>query len=270
MAVNRTTCRGLRISRFVLLSTLMSGMLFSLVVATFGASGGSGTFAYTGSLNTARYEHTATLLPSGEVLVTGGLGVNGNYTSLSSAELYDPKKGRWTVTGTMSVGRTGFTATLLANGQVLVAGGSDYQVRCYATAELYDSATGQWTLTGSMSQPRCLHGATLLSNGDVLVSGGVNSLYDFSRPTVSGAEIYNPNTGAWTPTGSLNTSRADAATSLLQNGQVLSAGGYNNTGNNNPNTYPTSAELYDPSTGTWSFTSSMSAAAGLPANPVML
>ena len=268
--MNRTICRSFRISRFVLLSALMVGMLFSLVVATFAAGGGSGTFAYTGSLNTARYDHTATLLPSGEVLVTGGLGVNGNYTSLSSAELYDPKKGRWTVTGSMSFGRTGFTATLLANGQVLVAGGSDYFVSCYATAELYNPATGQWTFTGSMSQPRCLHSATLLPNGNVLVSGGTISLYDYSRPTVSGAEIYNPDTGTWTPTGSLNTSRADAATLLLQNGQVLSAGGYNNTGNDNPNTYLTSAEIYDSSTGTWSFTTSMSPGAGLPTTPVLL
>jgi hypothetical protein len=268
--VNRTTCRDFRTPRSVLLLTLMIGMLFSLVVKTFGASGGSRTFALTGSLNTARYSHTATLLQNGEVLVTGGLGVNGNYTSLASAELYDPKKGRWTVTGSMSVGRTGLTATLLANGRVLVVGGSDYQIRCYATAELYNPATGQWTLTGSMSQPRCLHSATLLSNGDVLVSGGVNSLYDFSRPTVSGAEIYNPNTGTWTPTGSLNTSRADAATSLLQNGQVLSAGGYNNTGNNNPNTYLSSAELYDPSTGQWNSTASISGNVGLPAPPTLL
>src|SRR6516164_8494870 len=139
----------------------MIGMLFSLVVKTFGASGGSRTFALTGSLNTARYSHTATLLQNGEVLVTGGIGVNGNYTSLASAELYDPKKGEWTATGSMSVGRTAFTATLLPNGQVLVVGGSDYQIRCYATAELYNPSTGQWSATGTMSQARCLHSATL-------------------------------------------------------------------------------------------------------------
>ena len=88
--------------------------------------------------------------------------------------------------------------------------------------------------------------------------------------TVSDAEIYNPNTGTWTTTGRLNVSRADAATLLLENGEVLSAGGYNNTGNNNPNTYLTSAELYDPSTGTWSFTSSISGNVGLPTTPVLL
>jgi hypothetical protein len=263
----RTTLRSFTAAHAVLfLGLVIIGLLGSPAVQ---ASGGSGTFTTTGSMNTARYDHTATLLPNGEVLVTGGLGVNGDYTSLASAELYDPKKGRWTITGSMSVGRTGFTATLLANGLALVAGGSDYQISCYATAELYNPATGQWTLTGSMSQPRCLQSATLLPNGDVLVSGGVNSLYDYSRPTVSDAEIYNPNTGTWTPTGSLNTSRADAATSLLQNGQVLTAGGYNNTGNNNPNTYLTSAEIYDP-TGQWTFTSSISGTVGIPTNPVML
>ena len=57
---------------------------------------------------------------------------------------------------------------------------------------------------------------------------------------------------------------------MLQNGKVLAAGGYNNTGNNNPNTYLTNAEIYDPSTGQWSSTSSFSPAAGLPTNPVML
>ena len=64
--MNRATCQGFRIVRSVLLSTLLTGMLLTLVVAALGASGGSGTFAYTGSLNTARYDHTATLLPSGE------------------------------------------------------------------------------------------------------------------------------------------------------------------------------------------------------------
>ena len=95
----------------------------------------NGTFVLTGSPNTARYNHTATLLPNGEVLVVGGLGVNGVYVSLARAELYSPKHGdgRWIVTGSMSVGRTAFTATLLTSGQVLVAGGSDYMVNCYAT-----------------------------------------------------------------------------------------------------------------------------------------
>ena len=229
----------------------------------------SGTFAYTCSLNVARYNHTATLLPSGEVLVAGGNIANSN-TPLASAELYNPKTGKWTLTGSMPAVRTDFTATLLQNGEVLVAGGTDWVINCYATAELYNPSTGAWTLTGSMTQPRCLHSATLLSNGEVLVSGGVNSIYSTNTATVNGAEIYNPETGTWTATGSLNVGRASAATLLLDGGEILTAGGYNNTGNNNQNTYLTSAELYDPSTQVWTTTSSMSPGAGLPAPAALL
>jgi len=245
--------------------------LFAIGLATgLAGSAQPGTFTLTGSLNTARYDHTATLLQNGEVLVTGGLGVNGNYTSLASAELYNPEKGKWTVTGSMSVGRTAFTATLLQNGEVLVAGGSDYEINCYDTAELYNPSTGQWKLTGSMTRQRCLHSATLLPNGDVLVSGGANSIYDYSKPTVNSSEVYNPSTGEWTATGSLNDSRASAATLLLESGEVLTAGGYSNAGNGATNTYLTSAELYNPSTGAWSLTTSMSPGASLPTTPDLL
>jgi hypothetical protein len=198
------------------------------------------------------------------------LGVNGVYISLASAELYDPKKGKWTVTSSMSVGRTAFTATLLRNGEVLVAGVTDYEINCYATAELYNPSTGQWTQTGSMTQPRCLHSATLLLSGEVLVSGGVNSIYSNNTATVAAAEIHNPTTGTWTSTGSLNVSRASAATLLLQSGEVLTAGGYNNAGNGSVNTYLTSAEIYASSLGAWSLTTSMSPGTGLPTTPVLL
>jgi hypothetical protein len=96
----------------------------------------AGSFAFTGSLNTARYDHTATLLQNGEVLVTGGLGVNGIYDPLASAELYNPTKGKRTVTGSMSEGRFAFTATLLPNGEVLVARGSGYTASCFRRAAI--------------------------------------------------------------------------------------------------------------------------------------
>jgi hypothetical protein len=246
------------------------GLFVTGLATGLAASGQSGTFALTGSLNTARYNHTATLLQNGDVLVTGGLGVNGGYTSLASAELYDPKKGKWSVTGSMSVGRTDFTATLLQNGEVLVAGGTDFEISCYNTAELYTPSTGQWTLTGSMTQPRCYHSATLLPSGEVLVSGGTVSIYNNSNPTVASSEVYNPSTGEWTATGSLNDSRASAATLLLESGEVLSAGGYSNAGNGAANTYLASAEVYSPSAGVWSLTTGMSPGAGLPTTPVLL
>jgi hypothetical protein len=166
----------------------------------------------------------------------------------------------------MSMGRTAFTATLLPSGMVLVAGGTGYTANCFASAELYNPSTGSWTATGSMTQPRCLHTATLLSSGDVLVAGGVNS--DFNTPnTEAAAELYNPSTGVWQTTGSLNVARASAA-ALLENGQVLVAGGYNAL--NNINTLLASAELYNPSTGEWSLTGSLHSPFSSPTAAVLL
>ena len=104
----------------------------------------SGTWTATGNLNTARSEHTATLLPDGKVLVAGGL--NGGV--LASAELYDPASGTWTATGSLNSARDQHTATLLPDGKVLVAGGT---TAALASAELYDPVSGTWTATGSLS-----------------------------------------------------------------------------------------------------------------------
>ena len=79
----------------------------------------TGTWAPTGSMTDARDFYTATLLPSGKVLVAGG-----SITQLHSAELYDPTTGIWTATGSLGDGRTVHTATLLLSGKVLVAGGA--------------------------------------------------------------------------------------------------------------------------------------------------
>ena len=123
----------------------------------------------TGSMGTARYDHTATLLQSGKVLVAGGQGSSG---FLSNAELYDPATGLWTATGSLGTARRFHTATLLQSGKVLVAGGQGSS-GFLSSAELYDPATGLWTATGSLTSARYLHTATLLSNGKVLVAGGV-------------------------------------------------------------------------------------------------
>ena len=105
----------------------------------------------TGSLNTARYFHTATLLPNGMVLVAGGLALA---ALLASAELYDPASGTWTATGSLNTARYLHTATLLPNGKVLVAGGRGSSIRPSASAELYDPASGTWTATGSLNTAR--------------------------------------------------------------------------------------------------------------------
>ena len=119
---------------------------------------GTGMWTATGSLATARQVHTATLLPSGQVLVAGGQNSSG---ALSSAELYDPATGTWAATGGLGTTRAFHTATLLPSGQVLVAGGTNDGLNGLSSAELYDPATGTWTATGSLGH-RTLH-----SHGDV-------------------------------------------------------------------------------------------------------
>jgi hypothetical protein len=186
----RTRMQSSKLIRTLALSALfMTGLLGSTAVNAFAAA--SGSFALTGSLNTARYGHTATLLSTGKVLVTGGLGTNGIYAPLASAEIYNPSTRKWTFTGSMSVGRTAFAATLLQNGDLLVVGGTGYTANCFATAEIYNPATGSWTATGSMAHPRCLHTATLLPSGEVLVAGGVDSLFNTPN-TEDTTELYNP------------------------------------------------------------------------------
>jgi Galactose oxidase, central domain len=142
----------------------------------------SGTWTNTGSLHTARYYHTATLLPNGMVLVAAG-------SNSRSAELYDPASGTWAPTGNLNTARLLHTATLLPNGMVLVAGGQGAP----ASAELYDPASGTWTITGSLTDRRYSHAATLLPDGMVLVAGGV---VPGSNIVLASAELYTSAPGA--------------------------------------------------------------------------
>src|SRR5882724_5514640 len=202
---------------------------------------------FTGSLNTPRFYHTETLLSDGRVLVASG-GTNGPqtflYPELLSAELYDPATGTWTVTGSLNYARVLHTATLLLNGNVLVAGGyPNHDHSGKGRAELYDPASGTWTSTGSMSFGRTQHTATLLLSGRVLVVG--------SGESPDTAELYDPATGTWTVTGSLNTGRYSHTATLLADGTVLVGGGRNDGG------VVASAEVYDPATGNWTPTGSL-------------
>jgi len=213
-----------------------------------------GTWQLTGRLNTARQSATATLLRNGKVLAAGGVG----NTFLSSAELFDPATGSWTLTGSMHDVRWAAAAVLLPNGKVLEVGGTATASFIGTRgAELYDSASGSWTVTGSMTNERCAFTVTLLPNGNVLAAGGFGT-----NGAVATAELYDPTTGAWTPTGSLQKARGSHTATLLPNGRVLVAGGtdFFVTANSTPPTDPTraSAEIYDPATGIWTPTGSMS------------
>ena len=204
---------------------------------------------FTGSLNTPRFYHTATLLSDGRVLVaSGGSQQTFLYPELLSAELYDPATGNWTFTGSLNNARVLHTATLLLNGNVLVAGGyPNHDHSGKGKAELYDPAAGNWTPTGSMNFGRTQHTATLLFDGRVLVVG--------SGESPDTAELYDPAMGIWTLTGSLNSGRYAHTATLLANGAVLVAGGRNDGIG-----VLASAEVYDPATGNWTPTGSLNVA----------
>ena len=182
----------------------------------------SDSWTYTGSLSQARGHHTATTLPDGKVLVTGGFNASG--TALATAEVYDPATGRFSFVGNMNLGRGYHTATALAGGKVLVTGGAGIDPAQSASAELYDAATGSWSYTGSMKQPRRSHTATLLPNGKVLVAGG----YHQATGIQTASDLYDPATGTWSETFAMNVDRYGQTATLLPNGTVLAAGGVSN------------------------------------------
>jgi hypothetical protein len=128
-----------------------------------------------------RWQHTATLLNTGRVLLSGGI-IEGSQDT-SSAELYDPASGTFSATGSMLIPRDGHTATLLNDGEVLVAGGAGYRV-----AELYDPTSGQFSVTGSLLNFLAGHTATRLTGGTILIAGGQ---LNQQSPTAS-AEVYQP------------------------------------------------------------------------------
>src|SRR5260370_33785981 len=118
-------------------------------------------------MHNARYNFTQTSLPTGKVLVAGGYDKTcpSSCPGLSSAELYDPSTGTWSMTGSMHTRHWAHTATLLANGLVLVAGGYEGPgaSNCLASAELHNPSTGHWTNTGSMNAVRSLQSAALIT-----------------------------------------------------------------------------------------------------------
>ncbi|HEX4480786.1 MAG TPA: kelch repeat-containing protein [Rudaea sp.] len=229
-----------------------------------------GTWTAAGDMAVARDEHTATLLPSGKVLVTG------DFLGTATAELFDPATSTWSAAASLHTGRGAATASLLSTGQVFVAGGNpakDCNVMetttgsttvCYATTgtELYTPGGNVWNTTATMATARQGHTATVLASGKVLVVGGASdctTVLDPSSETfyctyLATAELYDPAANSWSAAGTLTTARMDHTATLLASGKVLVAGGRGNSG------VVANAELYDPVSNTWSSAGNLVAA----------
>jgi hypothetical protein len=221
-----------------------------------------GTFSKTGSMAVPRVLHTATLLNNGKVLVAGGTDSSGGGgAAVPSAELYDPASGTFSFTGSMLTDRAQHTATLLPSGEVLIAGGwNGHRVDAADDppwdplfAELFDPSNGTFRSTGSMSTTRIGHKAVRLSDGKVLMLGGIPIPQNIHEqpPSPAYAELYDTETGAFSPLTNISLQQSGYTATLLTNGQVLITGGAE------ANTAVASSELVDVKNGVLAATGSL-------------
>ncbi|MFA6977912.1 MAG: FG-GAP-like repeat-containing protein [Ignavibacteriaceae bacterium] len=191
---------------------------------------GFGGWSNAPSMSVARFKHSATTLPDGKILITGG--VNESFQRERSSEIFNPEGnaglGIWNSTDSMVLGRYMHTATLLQSGKVLVVGGLSPN-GISPTCELFDptgnDGQGKWLNVTSLNIARSGHTAVLLSDGKVLVVGGENA----SQISTSSCEIFDPSAngglGSWTITDSMSAVRNGHKTVLLSSGKVLVTGG---------------------------------------------
>jgi len=222
-------------------------LLSTALVIACGGGGGDGAEG-TASMEVARGEHAALLLPDGRVLVIGGRSVR----PVALAEFYDPSTGQWTSGGDMEQARYEHTVTPLPSGLLLITGGNTMFDRGYsktiteplASVEMYDPSAGTFSSVGSMAYEHGFgHTATLLQDGKVLVAGGrANTGVQSGQSLVTAySELYDPSTGKWSLTGDMTEAREKHTAILLEDGKILIVGG-------------SSSEVYDPNSGTWSKT----------------
>jgi len=199
----------------------------------------TGRWRSTGGLRHARTGHTAVLLPSGVVLVAGGETSTGADPAVTQAvELYDPEGGSFAAGESLAVARARHTATLLPDGDVLVAGGQDAAGAPLASCERWGAVSWKWTAAPALAHARARHATTVLEDGRLLTTGGAGA----DGPLAS-TELFTSASG-WAAGPALATARTEHAALLLPTGDVLVAGG-RGAGELG------SAERWDPWTAVW-------------------
>jgi hypothetical protein len=196
----------------------------------------TGAFVPAGRLNEPRSDHAAVPLANGTILIVGGDTSGAGRTPTAAAELYDPGTGRFTPTGSMNLPRVPYAAVRLADGRVLVAGGTTTGKQVTASAEIYDPATGRFTMTGSLRTARRKHAGFLLPDGRVLIVGGTTGGDD--SHALRDAEVFDPASGRFSPAAPMLEARYKIAAVVMPDGSALVVGGSSEL-----------AEVYDPKQG---------------------
>lgn len=204
-------------------------------------------------MQTPRVGAVSAPLPGGNVFIAGGWG--GGSGCLATSEIYDSARHAFRPAAAMSTPRCGALAFALKDGKVLVVGGSvTPDDRQQASAELYDPRTGTFTSTGAMHVPRSSFAGAMLRDGRILVMGGWSAGVYPDRIIEKSAEIYDPSTGRFSPTGSMTAPRYKMGAARLSGNRVLVVGG---SDNRDWNGTLDSTEIFDPAAGKFTCAANM-------------
>ena len=176
-------------------------------------------------MNVARYDSAAVILPNGNLMIFGGFGGVPQSQPLKSTEIYNPSTNKWAVSPpSMLDARGGARATVLANGTVLISGGTN-ATAVLATTEIYHPTTRTFTAGPDMNAPRKYHAQIRLPSGRVLIAGGYSD--NTGLAVIDTTDIYHPVTHKITAGPMMNDARGLASGALFANGKTLIAGGIN-------------------------------------------
>lgn len=216
---------------------------------------GDGTWARTDPMAQATWATASVLLHDGRVMVVGGATGESSFDAVSTAAIFDPTSGRWTLVTDMLQPRAYAMAVTLADGSVLVAGGSR-NGQPLDTAERYYPDAGTWVAAGRLNLPRTQGTLTLLGDGRVLAAGGGIEGTPGWTSTAS-AEIFDPRTGAWSIAAPMSVQRARHTATVLRDGEVLVTGGAT-TYHGETGSVTDTVEIYNPRSDSWRIAAPMS------------